>query len=200
MRLALAFVGLCHLALALFLDDYGHTERTLQPADAVVVLGAGVQEDGLAGRSLQARAEHGVALYRRGIAPKILFTGGLGSHPPTEARAAANVALAMNVTRTAILQEDLSRSTWENALFSRPILLKAHAKRVIVVSDARHLWRAEQNFAAQGFEVQSSPAYGYENTWQFGWRWVTPLFEAISVERDFLALRYFGDPLPIDAH
>lgn len=79
-------------------------------------------------------------------------------------------------------------------------MLANHARRVIVVSDARHLWRGQQDFEAQGFDVQISAAYNYENTWKYGWRGLTALAEAVSVERDFFAMRYFGEPLPIDAH
>ena len=44
------------------------------------------------GDSLRARTLHAVDLYRRGFAPRIIFTGGLGTYTPTEAEVAAELA------------------------------------------------------------------------------------------------------------
>src|SRR3712207_1629475 len=73
--------------LMAFLDAYGQHDRA-QPAQAIVILGAHVNERGVPGPSLHSRTLRAVQLYRQGLAPKIICTGGLGTHPPVEAKAA----------------------------------------------------------------------------------------------------------------
>jgi uncharacterized SAM-binding protein YcdF (DUF218 family) len=66
-------------------------------------------------------------LYRAGLAPKILFTGGLGRNtegllPEPEAVRFAKVAMEAGVPREDILIEDRSANTKENILFTRELL------------------------------------------------------------------------------
>ena len=66
-------------------------------------------------------------LYHRGIAPKILFTGGLGRNtegllPEPEAVRFAKVAMACGVPAEDILLEDKSTNTKENIEFTRQLL------------------------------------------------------------------------------
>jgi uncharacterized SAM-binding protein YcdF (DUF218 family) len=95
------------------LDGYGKTDR-VQRAQAIVVLGARVQENGKPGSSLRARTEHAVALYRQGLAPLIIFTGGLGQNAPAESVAAAQFAQKMGVPPAAMVREETSKTTWQN--------------------------------------------------------------------------------------
>ena len=66
-------------------------------------------------------------LYHQGIAPKILFTGGLGRNtvgllPESEADRFARVAMECGVPEADILLEDRSTNTKENILFTRALL------------------------------------------------------------------------------
>ena len=140
----------------LFLDAYGQYDRT-QPAQAIVVLGARVDENGLPGTSLRARTLHAVQLYHQGLAPKIICTGGVGTNPPAEAKAAALLALRHGVPAADVLLEDESTSTWENVSNTARIC-RAHGwTKVIVVSDPYHLWRARRNFETMGLMAYPSP-------------------------------------------
>src|SRR4051794_3730235 len=53
-----------------------------QPAAAIVVLGA-AQYVGHPSPVLRARLDHAIDLWRRGLAPRIIFTGGVGNHDTT---------------------------------------------------------------------------------------------------------------------
>jgi len=110
------------------------------------------------GDSLRARTLHAIDLYRRGFAQRILFTGGLGTYAPTEAEAAAALALQQGVPPGAILQENESTSTAENVRKAVAICEKHQWKRVILVSDPYHLWRATRRFSGVGLVVYPSPA------------------------------------------
>ena len=75
-------------------------------------------------------ARRAAELYHQGLAPKILFTGGLGRNteglfPEPEAVRFAKVAMACGVPAEDILIEDKSANTKENIEFTRS-LLEAH--------------------------------------------------------------------------
>lgn len=143
--------------LAFVVDRFGQRERAV-PSDVVVVLGARVQPDGQPSPALRARIEKAVDLYRQGVAPRLLFSGGVGLHPPAEARVMKELAVRLGVPAEACLLEEQSHSTEQNARFSAEVLRALGARRVVVVSDPYHLLRARQYFRLQGFEVATSPA------------------------------------------
>ncbi len=140
-----------------FLDGYGQIDRT-HKADAIVVLGAGVGPNGKAGKGLERRVLHAARLYKKGFAPHIIMTGGVGTNPPAEAEVAARLAISKGVPRAAIVLENKSTSTWENAANASVICKKRDWKSVLIVSDPFHLYRAQRNFEKCGMCAFSSPA------------------------------------------
>jgi uncharacterized SAM-binding protein YcdF (DUF218 family) len=171
-----------------FLDGYGAKNRARR-ADAIVVLGAQVRPDGSAGHGLQSRALHALRLYRKGFAPKVICTGGVGDNPPAEAQAAAKILLSRGLPRTALLLENKSTSTWENAVFAARIC-KAHGwRKVIVVSDPFHLWRAEHNFARNGVLAWGAPVEREQWSRQPARKFFWTTREAILVIRDWCLRR-----------
>ncbi|MGZ3456977.1 MAG: YdcF family protein [Archangium sp.] len=156
------FVGLGVLTFGLYgmafvVDRFGQRERAV-PSDVVVVLGARVLPGGQPSSALRARLEKAVALYHQGLAPRLLFSGGVGVHPPSEARVMRDLAVRLGVPAEACLLEEQSHSTEQNASFSARLLRSLGARRVVVVSDPYHLLRARQYFRLHGFEVATSPA------------------------------------------
>jgi uncharacterized SAM-binding protein YcdF (DUF218 family) len=171
-----------------FLESYGQENRA-QKADAIVVLGAGVGPDGKAGKGLQRRVLHAVRLYKKGFAPRIIMTGGVGTYPPAEAEVAARLAMEKGVPRAAIVREEESTSTWENAANATQICKQRGWKNVLIVSDPFHLYRAQRNFQKCGLHATTSPAASEM------WRaqplqrifWTTR--EAVLVMRDWVLRR-----------
>lgn len=170
-RLLLIASGLGALvcgALALHIYFYGQEDRAV-PSDVIIILGAGTRPSGRPSISHTRRIRHGVALYQRGIAPFILCTGGFtDSHPSSEAQACADLAQELGVPRGAILVEEHSRSTEENAIETRKLMAARGLKTAVLVSDNYHLWRAEMIFRAQGINVSLSPAQATTGT--LNWR------------------------------
>lgn len=181
--LLLAWAGLAGL-----LDHFGQTDRA-RPADAIVVLGARVTPQGVPGDSLRGRTLAAAALYRRKLAPKLICTGGVGRYPPAEARAAATLAEQQGVPAGDILLEERSTSTWENAQNAAAICREHGWRRVIVVSDPYHLWRARRDFALAGIEAYPSPAKGVERNRRPLLRVIWASREALSVVRDVVEKR-----------
>lgn len=159
-RLLFALVGVltCGVfGLAWRVDRFGQRDRAM-PSDVLVVLGARVLPGGVPSGSLQARVEKAVELYQRGLAPRLIFSGGVGVNPPSEAQVMRALAVQLGVPAAACILEEQSHSTEQNARYSAELLRSMGARRVLVVSDPYHLLRARQYFRLQGFEVATSPA------------------------------------------
>jgi uncharacterized SAM-binding protein YcdF (DUF218 family) len=125
-------------------------------ADAIVVLGCALDENGGPTPALERRTRHGIALYRAGTAPLLVLSG--GGHPRPEAAAMVEIARAAGVPEAALLLEDRSRNTFENAAFTVPLLAERGATRVVVVSDFYHLPRARLMFRLAGLAVAAAAA------------------------------------------
>jgi uncharacterized SAM-binding protein YcdF (DUF218 family) len=142
-----------------FIDGYGRRDQA-RAADAIVVLGSRVVPPGVPAPALRARTLHAVALYKKGLAKKIICTGGVGDVPPAEARAAAALAQKHGVPARDLVLEDKSTSTWENAIYTKRICHARGWESVILVSDGYHLWRAHYLFDRAGLKSWPSPAPG----------------------------------------
>jgi len=145
------------LGLAFAVDRFGQKDRARR-AQAIVVLGARVLEDGTPSGALRARAERAAELYRQGLAPLVVFSGGVGRYPPAEALAARDHALSLGVPPTACVVETDSHSTAENAAFTAHVLRARGLSEAILVSDPYHLLRARQYFWRAGVRAVPSPA------------------------------------------
>lgn len=142
------------------LDRWGSRVLPQDSYDAIIVAGCRVTPDGRASPALKRRTARAVQLWREGYAPVIVFTGGVGEYPPSEAQAASDHAARLGLPRQAMVLEEQSTSTEENARFAARLLgergeegRRAGARRVLVVTDSYHAWRAEHVFARYFPEV-----------------------------------------------
>lgn len=131
------------LGAAAGLDRYGQRTPT-GTYDAIVVAGCRVDPGGSPSLALKRRTERAVALWRAGVAPRVVFTGGVGTYPPSEAQAAATYATSLGLPASAAILEDRSTSTEENARFAAALL--PPTARIVVVTDTYHVYRAERVF------------------------------------------------------
>ncbi|MFK7998657.1 MAG: YdcF family protein [Polyangiales bacterium] len=153
-------IGLVYLAVAVGLDRYGQ-RAPAGKFDVIAVAGCRVLETGAPSVALRRRVRVAVRLWKDDIAPQIVFTGGVGDHPPSEAEAAARFAESLGVPRSAMHLESRSTSTEENARFAAEEL--GSNKRVVVVSSAYHVFRCERVFARHFDEVVGTGAI--ETAW-----------------------------------
>ncbi|HLO50001.1 MAG TPA: YdcF family protein [Kamptonema sp.] len=135
-------------------------------AEAIVVLGGGVKpafpprpwvEVGEAGD----RILYGAQLYRQGKAPKLILSGGRvewkGGGPP-ESADMAEIASAMGVPPSAIIQDPTSLNTYQNAVNVRKILADRGIKGpILLVTSAMHMTRSRLIFQRQGIETIPLP-------------------------------------------
>ena len=150
--LVVATVWLVSLALVIVWEQLD----TRRPAQAIVVLGA-AQYDGRPSPVLRARVDHAIQLWRRGLAPRLIVTGGSGiGDTTTEAAVERRYAIAHGVPASAILQEPESRSTSES-LRNVAAMLGENSREVILVSDPFHMLRLSILARRFGLRPRTSP-------------------------------------------
>lgn len=145
------------LLVVIVINAYGQVDHA-QPADVIIVLGAGLRADNTPGPALTRRSLHAAHLWQQGLAPVIICTGGKpGNRTRPEADACAELLRADGVPAEAIVQEAESRSTEENALYAKTLMEARGWHTAILVSDGYHLFRAQHLFSNQGISVYTSP-------------------------------------------
>jgi len=137
-------------------DQGGRDEA--RKADAIVVLGA-AQYNGTPSPLFEARLDHAVRLYKDGIAPVFIVTGGKGRprDTTTEAEAARDYAIAQGVPASKILVEDQSRTTLEQLTTVGQMLRDSGLRSAVIVSDRTHMLRSLRIARDQGIEAYGSP-------------------------------------------
>jgi uncharacterized SAM-binding protein YcdF (DUF218 family) len=110
--------------------------------DAIVVLGSPADVDGNPSPVQLARVTEAVREYERGVAPRLILTGGAAHNHFVEAEVMARTAEAQGIPKSAIFVEGQARDTIENACYSLHILESHGWHSAEVVSSAAHLPRA----------------------------------------------------------
>ena len=132
-------------ALILFhLFSFGATDY-VRPADAVVVFGARVYENGDPSLALEDRMKHGVRLYHAGVAPKLVLSGA-----PDEIPAMRRLALQGRVPGSALVLDP-------DGVNSYATLANLKERRVVAVSHYYHLARIKLTAARLGIACATSP-------------------------------------------
>lgn len=126
-------------------------------ADAIVVLGA-AQYRGRPSPVLRTRIDHAVALYARGLASRVVLTGGVADGDTASEAAVARIyALAAGIPDSAILLENEGRTTGQSLERVARLLRARRMETMILVSDPFHVLRAGRIAERHGLVVQTSP-------------------------------------------
>jgi uncharacterized SAM-binding protein YcdF (DUF218 family)/lysophospholipase L1-like esterase len=140
-------------------------QDTSGQADAIVVLGAGVTASCSPNEFSLRRIVLATRLYRHGRAPAIFITGGTPKDAPCAiSEGMARIARDLGVPAEAITLERRSRTTWENALYTAPLLRAAGASRILLVTDRLHMKRGQQCFKRFGFAIERATVPIFEAT------------------------------------
>lgn len=170
-RLALSLAGVVavgwFLSAVFVLRAATHDQASGADArvDAIVVLGA-AQYRGRPSPVLRARLDHAVGLYARGLAPRLVLTGGIADgDTASEAAVGRLYALQAGVPDTAILLEHEGRTTGQSIARVARLLAARRLESVIIVSDPFHVLRAGRIARRNGLRVRTSPTRTDE-AWQ----------------------------------
>lgn len=132
--------------------------------DVIIVLGAAVWPNEQPSPPLARRVTKAVELYKHGVAGHIIMSGGRGKHPPAEAVVMQRLAVNMGVPPDAIILEDSSSSTFDNARHCVAIMKQHHWKDALVVSDSYHILRSVFVFRALGRQARGVASEGRGDT------------------------------------
>ncbi len=126
--------------------------------DAIVVLGT-TQYNGVPQAVLRARLERALVLYRDGIAPTIIVTG--GGQPGdtyTEAESSQMYLVEAGIPEDAIVLENEGRDSWQSMVGVRDITEARGLDRILIVSDGFHLLRLKVMAARLGLTAFATAA------------------------------------------
>lgn len=128
----------------------GWTVIPTAPYNLIVVPGAAVRPDGSASPALSRRVHGGAAQFHRGIAPVLVVSGAVVTHPPAEGVVGTDLARTLDVPSAALVAETQARTTAENAALTAALDL---GSRVLVVTDDFHVARCDVLFRRHFQEV-----------------------------------------------
>ena len=140
-----------------------------QPADAIVAISGG---------DTDARAREAIALYKQGWAPYIIFSGAAEDKEGTSNAAAMAVqARGERVPESAILLDEASVNTADNASQVRPIVQQHDFKRILLVTSPYHQRRASLEFERRLGDIATiiNHPTTTDRYWDADRWWTTPL-------------------------
>ncbi len=161
-------VGELRRLLGVYLGDKQAPDTAADRPRYAVVLGTQVLAGGRPSRTLDARVRHAAWLYAAGRVDRVLVTGGLGRHPPTEAEVMARILRKEGVPGEAIRVEDKAESTWDSARLVAALVAGEGVEEVLVVTDPLHCVRTAAAFGRAGLIAWAEPVYS-SPMWRVPW-------------------------------
>ena len=154
-------------------------------ADAIVVLGASVFADGTPSGILRDRLDDGIALYKEGVAPKLIMSGD-------------NSTVSYNdVPSYDIFCDHAGFSTYESMYRAKHVF---GAERIVVATQTYHLYRAL--YAAQGLGLDSlgvaSDYHDYSKQLQYDLREIPARTKDFFKTLFKVPSTFVGDPISLD--
>lgn len=134
------------------------SNTSLDQFDAIIVLGNPADSDGNPGPTQLARVTEAVREYERGVAPRLIVTGGAVGNRFVEARVMARTAEAQGVPASAVFIEPQARDTVQNACYAAHIMQQHGWASAEIVSSPYHLARAGLIFSRLPIEWRTHPA------------------------------------------
>ncbi len=108
-------------------------------ADAILVLGAGVRDDGTPSMMLEDRLLTCLALYESGVCPKIIVSGDHGREDYDEVNTMKNYLVEKGVPSEAIFMDHAGFSTYDSLYRTKAVF---GAKTLYIVTQEYHAYRA----------------------------------------------------------
>lgn len=174
---ALAFLFFL-LAISLRIVHEAGKEE-LHPADAIVVFGA-AEYSGRPSPVLRARLDRAYELFKLGLAPVVITTGGSGSDPSfSEGGVGHDYLLHRGIPERDLIAETQGSDTAQSAERVGVILRANGLHTCLAVSDEYHVFRIKALLEHEGMRVYVAPRTGSrpKGHWQ---RMIAVLREAVS--------------------
>jgi uncharacterized SAM-binding protein YcdF (DUF218 family) len=160
-------------------DDYA------THADVIIVLGCNIVGHDGPSPCISARAAHAADLYKEGLAPRIIATGGpVEGESTTESEVLQYWLESDGVPQNAIIQENRALNTIQNMSYSQAIMREHDWSTAILVTEPFHIKRATLIAHDDGMIVYPSPAVNSAN-------WQAFPVRAFDIARDTLSLMLY---------
>ena len=165
-------------------------------ADCILVLGCGLIDAETPSDMLADRVSQGTALYLAGAAPKLLMSGDHSRETYDEVNAMKDYAVAAGVPSSDVFMDHAGFSTYESMYRARDVF---EARRVIIVSQKYHLYRAVYDARALGLEAWGVAAEDIAYTGQ----WLRELREILARDKDVFYCwlkpqpTFLGEAIPV---
>jgi len=165
-------------------SNYPSTETDCQSTDAIVAISGG---------DTMARTAEAITLYKHQWAPLLVFSGAAADKAgPSNAEAMKQQALAAGVPASAILLDETSQTTKQNATNSIALFTERHIGSVILVTSAYHQRRAGLEFGQRAggtIKIVNHPVKT-DNQWS-AWWWTTPVGWWLATSELFKILVFY---------
>jgi uncharacterized SAM-binding protein YcdF (DUF218 family) len=156
-----------------------------QPVDAIVAVSGG---------DTNARTDEAISLYQNGWSDTLIFSGAAQDKSGiSNAAAMKQRAISAGVPTSAILLDEYSETTKQNAENTITIFASNNITKVILVTSGYHQRRAslEFNKRAEGVTILNHPVAN-DQDWSMWW-WVTPRGWTLAVSELFKIIAFnFG--------
>jgi SanA protein len=123
----------------------------LDPAQAVIVPGSHVRDDGSLGSVVAERVEAAVALYQAGVVEKVLVSGDNGTACYNETDAMRDAVLASGVPPADVFTDYAGFSTWHTMSRAREVF---GVESAVIVTQQAYVARAVDLGVAAGMDTQ----------------------------------------------
>lgn len=133
------------------------------PADVAVVLGNKVERDGEPSDRLRARLDKAAELYRQGLFPTIIVSGGLGREGYNEAEVMQRYLVGQGIPEGTIVVDRRGNNTYLTARHAARTMQADGLQRVMVITHYFHVPRAKMALRRFGVpEVYAAHAACWE--------------------------------------
>jgi uncharacterized SAM-binding protein YcdF (DUF218 family) len=146
-RIFAILLGTAVACVAIIYFSIPMADTQLTQYDVILVLGNPALPDGSIAPVAKSRVLEGIRQYRAGVAPRLLMTGGAVANKFVEAQVMLQFAQSQGVPASALLAENQSRNTIQNAYYSYKIMQEHGWTSALVVSSPTHLRRASLIFS-----------------------------------------------------
>ena len=164
--------------------------------DCILVLGAGLKDDGTPNFMLKDRLDRAIQLYEAGVSDRLLMTGDHGRENYDEVNAMKKYAVDAGVPAERVFMDHAGFSTYESMYRAKEIF---EVKSAVVVTQRYHMYRALYTARQRGIEAYGVPASDVV----YGGQWIRDFRENFARTKDvvynILQLKptYLGEKISI---
>ena len=164
--------------------------------DCILILGCGVRDTGEPSLMLRDRLDMGLKLFENGASNRLLMSGDHGRVEYDEVNVMKDYAVERGVPSEAVFMDHAGFSTYESMYRARDVFC---AKRIVIVSQGYHLYRAVYDARALGLDAWGVAAEEIRYLGQAG----RDLREILARNKDFFyglfqpEPTFLGETIPI---